>query len=265
MSTPKKIVVVTGANKGIGYETVKALLESSGHYHVFLASRALERGQEAVSQLQKEVAGSNTVEALQLDVTDDSSIEHAFAAVQASVDHVDILINNAGITKDFDYVRGKASLRECFIGSYQVNVAGTHVTTFTFLPLLLKSSDPRLIFVTGLGTFENCAAGKFPLPPDLNVGWPKEMPFETVGYRCSKTALNMLMLDYHWKLQKDGVKVWAVNPGFLATDLGDVKEMVIARGGDHPSVGAALIKSIAEGERDGDVGKYVVKEGIQGF
>ena len=136
--------------------------------------------------------------------------------------------------------------------------------TYTFMPLLLKSTDPRLIFVTGLGTFESCARGDFPLPP-LERGWPKKMDFETVGYRCTKTALNMLMLDYHFKLQKDGVKVWCVGPGFLATDLGDGHEMAIAAGAGHPSVGGQLLRSVVEGERDADTGKYVVKDGIQPF
>lgn len=149
-------------------------------------------------------------------------------------------------------------------GTYNVNVAGTHVLTSTFIPLLLKSTDPRLIFVTGLGTFDHCAKGNFPLPP-LEPGWPKKIDFETVGYRCSKTALNMLMLDYHWKLQKDGVKVWCVGPGFLATDLGDARDFAVSHGAGHPSIGGRVLRSVVEGERDGDTGKYVVKDGVWAF
>ena len=133
------------------------------------------------------------------------------------------------------------------------------------MPLLLKSSNPRLIFITGLGTFSSCAVGKFPLPPDLNLGWPKKLSFETVGYRCSKTALNMLMLDYHWKLKADGVKVWCVGPGFLETDLGDMRDFGKAHGAGHPSAGGEMVRTVVEGERDADVGKYVVKAGIQEF
>lgn len=91
------------------------------------------------------------------------------------------------------------------------------------------------------------------------------MQFETVGYRCTKTALNMLMLDYHYKLHKDGVKVWCVGPGFLATDLGDAREWVTAQGAGHPSIGGRLIRSVVEGKRDADTGKYVVKDGIRLF
>jgi NAD(P)-dependent dehydrogenase (short-subunit alcohol dehydrogenase family) len=137
--------------------------------------------------------------------------------------------------------------------------------SWTFMPLLLSSSDPRLIFVSGLGTFGSCAKGNFPLPPDLEAGWPKKTSFETVGYRCSKTALNMLMLDYHWKLQKDSVKVWSVGPGFLTTDLGGMKELSKKMGTGHPSIGGDFLRTVVEGERDADVGKYVVKGGIMEF
>jgi NAD(P)-dependent dehydrogenase (short-subunit alcohol dehydrogenase family) len=143
-----------------------------------------------------------------------------------------------------------------------VNVAGAHVTTWTFMPLLLKSADPRLIFVAGLGSFESCAKGEFPLPP-LQPGWPKKTSFETVAYRCSKTALNMLMLDYHFKLQKDGVKVWAVGPGIVKTDLGDAADMdlpILKIAGD-PSTSGQMLRSVIEGDRDADTGKIVKKDG----
>lgn len=124
--------------------------------------------------------------------------------------------------------------------------------TWTFMPLLLQSCDPRLIFVTGLDTFEESAREDFPLRP-LERGWPKKVEeLETVGYRCTKTALNMLMLDYHHKLQMDGVKVWCVGPGFLATDVGE--------GANHPSIGGRLLKSVVEGKRDGDTGRFIVKD-----
>lgn len=170
-----------------------------------------------------------------------------------------------GITKDLDHLRGKISLRESIAGTYSVNVAGTHVLTSTMIPLLLHSADPRLIFVTGLGTFDSCARGNFPLPAPLERGWPKRTDFETVGYRCSKTALNMLMLDYHFKLMEDGVKVWCVGPGFLETDLGGARETMAMMGAGNPSAGGMVLRSVVEGERDADTGKYVVKDGIQAF
>ena len=145
-----------------------------------------------------------------------------------------------------------------------MNVAGTQVMTWTFMPLLLKSADPRLIFVAGLANQTLASEAYFPTPPQP-AGWPKKIDFETIGYRCSKTALNMLMLDWNHKLKEDGVKVWSVGPGRLATDLGNMREKAKEMGCGHPSIGGEVIKSVVEGKRDADVGKIVVKDGISTF
>lgn len=169
-----------------------------------------------------------------------------------------------GCTFDILYTAGKVSLRECFAKSYDVNVAGTHVLTHTYMPLLLQSSDPRLIFVTGLSQITVASVKYFPTP-DLPAGWPKEVDFETIGYRSSKCALNMLMLDWNHKLKADGVKVWAVGPGFLVTNLGGIRDRVLAMGGKHPSIGAQIIREISEGAQDENVGKIVGKDNEGNF
>ena len=264
----QKIVLVTGANKGIGYEIVKALLASTKPYHVLLGSRSLESGHEAAAKLRDELPDTaNSVEPIQLDLNSDTSIQSAFETVQASHGRLDVLINNAGLTADPDFLRGTVTLRESMTNSYAVNVAGTHVVSYTFVPLLLLSADPRLVFVSGLGTFADATQRKYPLPPTLERGtWPKkEVAFETVGYRCSKTAMNMMMLDYKWKLEGDGVKVWAVQPGFLETDFGGGKELVKEMGAGYPSLGGDLIRKVVEGERDADAGKLIDKDGVLEF
>jgi NAD(P)-dependent dehydrogenase (short-subunit alcohol dehydrogenase family) len=158
---------------------------------------------------------------------------------------------------------GRMSLRDCFTKAYDTNVAGTNVFTYTFIPLLLKSSDPRLLFVAGLSQINQAAESYFPTPPQP-AGWPKEKNyFETIGYRCSKTAMNMLMLDWNHKLKADGVKVWGVGPGMLATNLGGLgKEFAIKMGCKPASLGGTLIRTIVEGERDMDVGKIANRDGI---
>lgn len=157
------------------------------------------------------------------------------------------------------------SLRDCFNKAYDVNVAGTHVLTYTFIPLLLAcKSSPRLIFVAGLSNMTVAAKNYFPTPPQP-AGWPKKIEFETIGYRCSKTALNMLMLDWSFKLREDGVMVWGVGPGFLTTDLGGMKELAVKMGTGHPSAGGRLLRSVVEGDRDADVGKLINKDGISPF
>jgi NAD(P)-dependent dehydrogenase (short-subunit alcohol dehydrogenase family) len=93
-----KVVLVTGGNNGIGYETVKAFLQSDKAYHVLLGSRSLEKARLAIEALHKECPEStNTVEAVQVDLTSDESIEKAFEQVKASPGHIDALINNAGM------------------------------------------------------------------------------------------------------------------------------------------------------------------------
>jgi len=136
------------------------------------------------------------------------------------------------------------------------------VLTHTLMPLLFKSTDPRLLFVSGLSQITVAAKEYFPTPPQP-AGWPKpKADFDTIGYRCSKVALNMLMLDWNHKLAADEVKVWAVAPGFLATNLGGIPEMAAVMGAGHPSAGGEMIRTVVEGERDADVGKFVSKSGF---
>ncbi len=262
-----KVVFVTGGNNGIGYETVKALLNSNNPYHVLLGSRSVEKGEQAIAQLKQECASShNTVELVQVDLTSDASIERAFAQVQARPGRLDVLVNNAGATFDIAHLRAQVSLRESFTRAYDVNVAGTHVLTHAFMPLLLQAADPRLIFVAGLAQITKAAESYFPTPPQP-AGWPKPWPeFETIGYRCSKVALNMLMLDWNHKLKADGVKVWGVGPGMLATGLGDMpKEVLQKMGTGHPSAGGKVLLSVVEGERDADAGKLINKDGLSAW
>ncbi|KAJ9609350.1 hypothetical protein H2200_005677 [Cladophialophora chaetospira] len=261
----RTIALVTGGNNGIGYEAVKALLQSTKQYHVLMGSRSLEKAENAIQKLKNECPdATNTVEVVQIDLSSDDSIQAAFERVKASPGHVDTLINNAGATFDLEYVAGKVSLRDCFMKSYDVNVAGTNVLTWTFMPLLLKSTDPRLIFVTGLSNVTQASKSYFPTPPQP-AGWPKKIEFETIGYRCSKTALNMLMVDWNHKLKADGVKVWSLGPGLLETDLGNARHLAKKMGAKPASIGGLFIRSVVEGERDADVGKIVVKDGISEF
>lgn len=95
--TLSKIIFVTGGNGGIGYETVKAFFASPKPYHILMGSRSLAKGNEAIEKLRSEcLQATNTVEAVQLDLTSDESIENALAHVQAGPGYIDALINNAG-------------------------------------------------------------------------------------------------------------------------------------------------------------------------
>lgn len=94
----RTIALITGGNNGIGYEAVKALLQSTKPYHVLMGSRSIEKGKLAVEKLQQECPGlTNTVEIVQVDISNDKSIEKAYEQVKSGVGHIDVLINNAGM------------------------------------------------------------------------------------------------------------------------------------------------------------------------
>jgi NAD(P)-dependent dehydrogenase (short-subunit alcohol dehydrogenase family) len=147
--------------------------------------------------------------------------------------------------------------------SWNVNTAGAQVMTTTFMPLLLQSQDPRLLFVTS-GTSTLTGAENLSLAIDRSPpkGWPKNV-YSLSAYRSVKSGLNMLMREWHRMLKEDGVKVWCISPGFLATGLGGNTELLKKMGAGDPQVGGSFIRSVLEGERDADVGKVITKDGVQ--
>lgn len=146
--------------------------------------------------------------------------------------------------------------RSAWNKSWDVNVTGAQIMTSTFLPLLLNSTDPRLLFVTsGLSSLEGASDPSNPgnvVPPS---GLPKVQAF--AGYRACKTGLNMMMLNWARALKSDGVKVWSVAPGLLATSLGGDTEVLRKLGAKDPSIGGKVLRGVIEGRRDADVGKVV--------
>lgn len=147
--------------------------------------------------------------------------------------------------------------------SWDVNVTGTYVLTHTFVPLLLKSADPRLIFLTsGTANLTDSENLNVPVNRVPAKGWPKQ-PFELgpIAYRSVKTGLNMMMVQWRRILKEDGVKVWSVSPGFLATGLGGNKELLKKMGAGDPASGGKVLRDVVEGKRDGDVGLVVHTEG----
>ncbi|KAK0620566.1 hypothetical protein B0T14DRAFT_429307 [Immersiella caudata] len=266
--TARPIVFITGANSGIGLEAVKAFLGSADPYHILFGSRSVEKGEQAIQQVESEFPNSaTTIELVQVDLISDESIQTAFKKVSSKHDHIDALVNNAG--GQFDNWLGNTSntLRNSMNLAYDVNVAGTHVLTHTFVPLLLKSTlTPRLLFITsGLSSLTSAETKFFPTSLDHSVpkGWPKEGFTLPIGYPCSKAALNMLMLGWKYALEGDGVKVWSLSPGFLATNLGGNIELLKKMGAGDASLGGIFIKDVVDGKRDGDHGKAIRREGVQ--
>lgn len=166
---------------------------------------------------------------------------------------------------DPEIYAGKMTVREAWNKSWNVNTTGTQIMTHAFVPLLLKSSDPRLIFIASgtstLGESENTAVYMNKSPPK---GWPKEAPTIS-AYRSSKTGMNMMMREWTRVLKEDGVKVWCISPGFLATGLGGDQEKNKAMGAEDPTLGANFVRDVVEGARDDQVGKCIRRSGIQPY
>ncbi|KAH6886384.1 hypothetical protein B0T10DRAFT_461833 [Thelonectria olida] len=265
----KTIAFITGANTGIGFETIKALFASQHPYHVLLGARDLSKADTAIAKLKDEFADSkSTVEPIQIDVVSDESIHKAFEAISSKFDKLDVLINNAGGTFEMFFDQDVPKYRELFNKAYDVNTTGAQVVTATFAPLLIKSSNPRLLFITsGLSTLEGSSKGLLPnVAMQAPSGWPKEGLLTSFAYRASKAGLNMTMLVWHSLLKGDGVKTWCISPGFVHTGLGGMPDkMKEGRAGD-PATSGDFIKRVLEGERDEDAGKVVhVGGGVQAW
>ena len=185
------VTLITGANKALGYETARQLIER-GH-SVYIGARSVERGEAAASGL-----GGQLV---QLDVTDDASVQAALGVIATREGRLDVLVNNAGISTTPD-VNGPEALRV-----FDTNAIGLIRVTQAALPLLGKSENPVVVNVSSaLGSFWAVTN------PER-----RQFHFPSIVYGSSKAAVSMLTVQYAKTLPE--IKFNAVEPGFTATDL----------------------------------------------
>ncbi|KAI9653882.1 MAG: hypothetical protein M1821_006913 [Bathelium mastoideum] len=237
---PSTIVLITGANQGIGFEAARKLAKENNGWHILIGSRHAERGAKAAAELQRE---GLSVEPLTIDITNDQSIEQAAQEVDARHGRVDVLINNAGISNE-----GKRlgwSMREVMMEQFNTNVFGHHLATEAFESLLAKSEHPRVVFTSsGLGSINDRL-------DESSTFFPVVLP----SYRSSKTALNMIMAHWAVKHKKDGWKVNAICPGHVATNLN-------AYGGTNTvESGTVQLVKMATVGKDGPTGSWSDKDG----
>ena len=199
-----KTALITGANRSIGYEAARQLLQQG--YRVYLGSRDLANGQQAADQLRAE--GLAEVVPLALDVTNPASIAAARAALGEHTDALDVLINNAGILGGMAQpALGTAigTIKEVF----ETNVFGVIEVTQAFIDLLRRSPAPRIVNVTsGLGS----------LTLHTDPSW-KYYAVKGAAYQPSKAALNAYTIMLAYELRDTPFKVNAVDPGYTATDF----------------------------------------------
>jgi NAD(P)-dependent dehydrogenase (short-subunit alcohol dehydrogenase family) len=156
------------------------------------------------------------------------------------------------------------TLREAFNQTFSSNVTSTHLLTHAIIPLLLKSSDPRILFVgskTGsLAVQKDTEA--MPINKVLDAGWPKGSNFSVTSYRTSKTAMHMMALEWCRVLKNDNVKIFILEPGWLATSLGKVNPAAMkAMGAKDPLVGGEYLPDIINGLHDKEVETFMSADG----
>jgi len=243
----RRVVLITGANQGIGYQVAKRIAQDyHPSTHVLMGCRDLIRGEEAALSLKQQ---GLSVEALFVDVTDDVSILEAAEHVSATYGRLDVLINNAGISNDGSLGQPGVSERKIFQKQFNTNLFGAMQVTETFTPLLDKSQSPRLVFTSSrLGSLTQRTD---PEDPYYSAMLP--------AYRTSKAALNMLCLHYAVKHRQSSGGRWKVNavePGHVATNLNGF------RGPEPVESGATEIVRMAMLGADGPTGTFSSNAGI---
>jgi NAD(P)-dependent dehydrogenase (short-subunit alcohol dehydrogenase family) len=232
--------LITGANKGIGFEVVRQLAASG--YTVLLGARNKALGEEAEAALKRE---GGDVRYLSIDLDDPATIAAAAKYIDAEFGHLDVLVNNAGIAVPGDGLPSNVSL-DAIERTFRVNFLGTVAVTQAMLPLLRKASSASIVNVSsGLGS----------LTKSGDPAWT-HVAAKFLGYAASKAALNMLTVQLAWELRDTAIKVNSVEPGYTATDLNQ------HRGTQSIPEGAAEIIRVALLAGDGPSGTFSGTKGL---
>lgn len=235
----KRIALVTGANKGIGFEVARQLARRGDT--VLLGARNEVRGREAEAKLKSEGFDAHFV---RLDVEDAETHQRAAALVEEKFGRLDVLVNNAGIALDADF---KASTvpQDLLRKTFDTNFFGLVALTQSFLPLLKKSDAGRIVNVSsGLGS----------LTQHGDPAW-EFYEVKPLAYNASKTALNAFTVMLAHELKDTKINVNSADPGFTATDLnGHSGYKTVERG-------ASVIVELATLPGDGATGGYFNDQG----
>lgn len=241
MTHPQRTALVTGANKGIGFETARELARRG--YVVWLGCRDEVRGSAAAAAL----AEDGDVRFVRLDVTDADSVRAAAARMGTTA--LDVLVNNAAVLLDADGPPSKLSL-ETIDRTFDVNFRGAWRVIEAFLPLVMRAPAGRIVNVSStMGSLAAISTPDTPLAP-LVAQYPN------FAYAASKTALNALTTWLAIELAGATVKVTSVCPGYNATDLNH------HAGTQHPSEGAKVVVYAATLGPDGPQGAFLDAAGV---
>lgn len=242
MNETKQTALVTGANKGIGYETARQLAQRG--FVVWLACRDEGRGVAAA----KELAKDGDVRFVRLDVTDAESVSAAARRLERETGALDVLVNNAGIAVDDDSLPSTVTL-DAIQRVFDVNFYGVLRVTQAFLPLVRKAKAGRIVNVSS--TMGSATVVSMPDSPLAQ--------FPAFAYASSKTALSAITAWLALELAGTPIKVNSICPGYNATDLNH------NRGTLHPSEGAKVAVRAATLGPDGPSGTFFDANGAVGW
>jgi len=224
-----KVILVTGANTGIGFELVRLLAEKN--HIVYLAARNSKTGQEAAEKLQAE--GHKTVKFVVLDVTKLPTIQAAKETIEKAEGRLDVLVNNAGIAKFGSDENALTIDPKIIHDTMETNFYGLIQTCQNFVPLLRKSPNGVIVNVS-----TDMASNAYQARPDAFL--------HVVAYNTSKAAANSYSIALAQELKSEGIKVNVVTPGFTSTQLNGFGD-----GGKTAKEGAVSILPLALLEKDG--------------
>ena len=236
---PPPVALITGANRGIGYECA-AQLAAIG-WCVLLGARNAERGRAAASSL---VERGGDVRHMLLDVTDESSAHQVAGFVRDRFGRLDCLVNNAAVLLETEHRPSGVSV-DLMRRTFETNVFGVVMVTNAMLPLLRQAPVGRVVNVSS-------ELGSLPLISDpLRV----QSRFRLLAYNSSKSALNAITATYASELRRSRVKVNAVDPGYCATGINGY------RGTQTAAEGARVVVQLAMIGPDGPTGAYFDSNG----
>ena len=223
MSSNEHVILITGANRGMGFAILESLAIAVPSSTFLLGCRDTGKGELAISNLRSKGITSNIIP-VQIDVAGNESVHAAVALVREMYGKLDVLINNAGYGAiPPDPEKDAEGYREAFQVVYDVNVTSVALCMALFLPILRKSSDGRIINVSsGRGSIGISASGKMP-------------PTVSIPYSISKTALNALTVEMSRYEENKGVMFQMISPGHCKTEFNGY------RGTRDPMEGANVV------------------------
>jgi len=236
----KRIALVTGANKGIGYETARRL--ASQGMTVLLGARDEQRGKDAAAKLQAE---GLDVQFLRLDVNDQTTHKAAHHFIEDKFGKLDVLINNAGIALDMGRKPSEVDM-QTLRKTFDTNFFGVVAVTQALLPLIRKSDAGRIV---------NVSSGLASLTLHNDPTWAG-YPVKLLAYNTSKTALNAFTVTLAYELKDTAIKVNSAEPGYTATDLNGHS------GYKTVEQAATVIIQLATLAADGATGGYFDDQGV---